>query len=494
MRVPGLATGMDIEQMVNKLMEAERMPLRRLEQDRTLLTWKQEAYRELNLALSELDQMMLDMKLSRTYESKSVHSTQENAVTATGSSQTANGTYYIEVEQLATAAMNVGTAGVDVDAKIKDLNSSYIDEEIIFYTYDENGDRQDHKIKIEEDDTIGDILKKINDDKSIPVRAFAQEIDGETKVILEATRTGIYNHDKDGYEIVFGNSNEFFSDILKLDQSKESGAQNAKFTYNHHLDIESRNNSYTINGLNLQFNDKTNGAATLTVTNDVDHAFEKIMDFVNKYNEVIEKLNGTQQERRYRDYPPLTQEQKEEMTEREIELWEERAKSGLIRGERVIVDGMASMRRSWYETTVTDGAYKSITQIGITTSEDYLDGGKLIVDEEKLKQALRENPEDVRRLFAENSDGHQGVIHKLEDAVKRTIDRIHDHAGRATSTLDNYALGKRMKDLDKRIEDFQRRLINVENRYWNQFTQMEKAIQRLNEQSSYMFAQFYGDM
>lgn len=495
MRVGGLATGMDIDQIVNRLMDAERIPLRRLEQDRTLLTWKQEAFRDLNLALSELDRMMLDMKMSRTYETKNIQSTQANAVTATGGSQAAEGTYHIKVDQLATTAMNVGTEGVDLEEVVD------IDEQIVFYTYKANGDRQEHTIDVEEGDTIASILQKITNGDS-PVRAFIDGSDGNSRVILETTRTGQYNTTNEfgGAEIGF-EEGSFFTDVLKLTAGKadandpnspgEIGGANAKFTYNHGLNIESRDNSYTINNINLQFHDVTEGHASLSVANDVDHAFDNIMAFVDKYNEVIDKLNKTQQERRYRDFPPLTQEQRDEMSEKEIERWEEQAKSGLLRGERVIVDGMTNMRRSWYESSNADGVYQSITQIGITTSKDYLDGGKLIVDEEKLKEALRDNPSEVRKLFA---DSKNGVVGKLEKSVKQTIDRIHDHAGRATSTLDNYALGKRMKDIDERISDFQRRLVQVENRYWNQFTQMEKAIQRLNEQSSYLFSQFYGNM
>src|SRR5690625_2493936 len=104
MRVGGLATGMDIEAMVNKLMEAERMPLDRMEQDRTLLTWKRDAFREINRSMLELSEMMtgmnFNMKLSKMYQSKTVTSSQSNAVTATGSTSASNGTYNIEVKEL----------------------------------------------------------------------------------------------------------------------------------------------------------------------------------------------------------------------------------------------------------------------------------------------------------------------------------------------------------------------------------------------------------
>src|SRR5690625_1349208 len=144
MRIGGLATGMEIDQIVNRLMDAERIPLRRMEQDRTMLTWKQEAFRDLNLGLSELDQMMLDMKLSRTYGAKNIRSTQEQSVTATGGSQTAEGTYHIQVNQLATTAMNVGEEGVNLDEVVNHEGP------IKFYTFNADGSKQTHEIEVEE--------------------------------------------------------------------------------------------------------------------------------------------------------------------------------------------------------------------------------------------------------------------------------------------------------------------------------------------------------
>src|SRR5699024_5741750 len=100
MRVGGIASGMDIEAMVQKLMEAERMPLDRLKQQQTTLTWKRDAFREINSTLLELDKMMLDMKMSYTYNPKTAVSSQEGAITATANSNASNGSYEIKVKQL----------------------------------------------------------------------------------------------------------------------------------------------------------------------------------------------------------------------------------------------------------------------------------------------------------------------------------------------------------------------------------------------------------
>src|SRR5699024_12745454 len=105
MRIGGLATGMDTEQLVDKLMAAERMPLDRMEQNKTKLTWERDGFRDINMTLLELDNMMLDMKLSKRYISKSVSSSQESEVTVNASMSSANRTDSIQVNELALYAI-----------------------------------------------------------------------------------------------------------------------------------------------------------------------------------------------------------------------------------------------------------------------------------------------------------------------------------------------------------------------------------------------------
>ncbi|HLS23549.1 MAG TPA: flagellar hook-associated protein 2 [Pseudogracilibacillus sp.] len=485
MRVGGIVSGMDIEAMVEKLMEAERMPLERLRQQQTQLEWKRDAFRDINSKLLELDNMMLDMKLSRTYNPKATVSSNEGAVTATASSSASNGTYDIRVEQLATRAMNIGES---IEYTLQSEMSADVAGTYTYYTYDQNGEAIEHEFTVEEGDTLNQVLRNIERASEGNVRAFFDE--SQNRVVLEATRSGAYN--ENGAEITF-EGNTFFTNTLGLSQGNESGGKNAIFTYNNGLTIESRENSYTLNGVTFEFHNVTETNVSISVQNDVDTSFEKIMDFVNKYNEVIEAMNQSQTEERYRDYLPLTEEQKAEMTDKQIELWEEKAKSGILRGEAAIQNGMFSLRGSLQGKVETGGEYTLLSQIGITTTKNYLDGGKLEVDEEKLKAALRDNPDDVYKLFANNTDGEsKGIIHRFDESLDRVRGNIERQAGRSTQTLDNYTLGKEMKRLNERITDYERRMVQVEQRYWSQFTAMEKAIARLSDQANYLFSQFGG--
>lgn len=505
MRIGGLASGMDIDQIVADLMKAERIPLTKMQQDKTWLTWKRDAYREINTLLFELDQMALDMKLSKTYQAKSATSTDESAVTVSASPSALNGNYKIKVEQMATAAIKVSTGTISGATKIDpddtlanqsgnfDSTNPIPTGDLIVKTFDENGNEQTATITISHDKSLNEILSEITN-SGIGVRAFYNQ--DADQVVFERTETGDFKAGET--EIQFdGAALSFITDHLKIDTSAagEIGGTNARFIYNDSLTIETTENHYTLNGITYNFHNTTSTNVQVSVNNHVDQAVENITNFIDKYNEIVEKINGKLTEKRHYDYKPLTSEQKADMEEDEIELWEERAKSGLLRSDQILSSGLFDMRQAWYSVVETNDSYQILTELGIETSKDFLSGGKLTVDEDQLRQALTDDPEAVYKLFSNDVEGNgRGIVNRLEDALERTMNRIEERAGKGTDTLDQYTMGRRLKDMDKRITAFQQRLIDIENRYWNQFTVMEKAIQRMNQQSMFLMNQFGGGM
>lgn len=241
-------------------------------------------------------------------------------------------------------------------------------------------------------------------------------------------------------------------------------------------------------------------AVTMTSTTDVDDIMAKIKEFVTTYNGFIKDLNDQTKETKYRDYTPLTSEQREEMSESEIKLWEEKAKSGLLRGDTLIREGLAGMRSLVYQSNPgIDSKYNSLFSIGITTSKNYNDGGTLEIDEAKLRKVLEEDPDAVEKLF-KNSEGKKddvvdgktvdtrGYLDKLRESMKTFEITIEKKAGRSTMTDAQYAIGKNLVDTESRISTWKRKLEDIEARYWKQFTAMEQAINKANQQSS-MFMQ-----
>ncbi|WP_339215295.1 flagellar filament capping protein FliD [Solibacillus sp. FSL W8-0372] len=264
-------------------------------------------------------------------------------------------------------------------------------------------------------------------------------------------------------------------------------------------------NAGLLNGDGTVNDDLVNAApsaqpVTMTSTTNVDDMMNKIKEFVTTYNGLIKDLNDQTKETKYRDYTPLTAEQKKDMDENEIKLWEEKAKSGLLRNDSVVRNGLSNMRSLIYQSNPgLDGSkFNTLFNIGITTSKNYNDGGTLEIDEAKLRKAIEEDSDAVERLF-KNSGGQKsdpahggtdtrGYLEKLRESMKSLEVNIEKKAGRSTMTDAQYAIGKSLIDNEKRIDTWQNKLKNIEARYWKQFTAMETAINKANQQSS-MFMQ-----
>lgn len=251
----------------------------------------------------------------------------------------------------------------------------------------------------------------------------------------------------------------------------------------------------------------TSTPVTLSATTNVDEIVGKIKDFVNKYNELVKELNSLVKEQKYRDYLPLTKAQREEMEEKEIELWEEKAKSGLLRGDSIIQNGLSQMRALIYQShpAVSDPTYNTLYNIGITTSRSYNEGGTLEIDEDKLRKALEENPDAVAALFTNPKgkkddkivqDGEvktidsRGFLQRLRDEMTSIKEKIERKAGRASMTDTQYTLGKTLRDIENRMKTWETKLVNIEERYWKQFTAMEQAINKANMQASLFMPQY----
>lgn len=245
----------------------------------------------------------------------------------------------------------------------------------------------------------------------------------------------------------------------------------------------------------------------LTATTDSNAMVEKITEFVTKYNELIAEINTKVKEPVFRSYAPLTDEQKAELEEEEIKKWEEKSKSGLLRSDSVLTKGLSSLRSNFMASVsgLGDSTIDALAEIGITTTKNYNDGGQLVIDGEKLRAAITKNADQVASIFTKAGEKKEVIedgksVTKMDHATSGIIDRIRDSiasirknievkAGRETSTMDSYTIGKNMKYVDNRIETWKDKLKNIEDRYWKQYSAMETAINKANQQSALFMQQ-----
>ncbi|WP_075983623.1 flagellar filament capping protein FliD [Bacillus massilinigeriensis] len=350
-------------------------------------------------------------------------------------------------------------------------------------TYTSKGERHADFL-ISGSESLNNVINRVNS-SSVGANMFYDSHTGQLS--LTRTETGDFN--KNGQEIFTNGS--FINDVLRFKGAtiKVEG-KNAKLSING-LATERTSNTFEMNGVTFTVKQEFTNPVSISISNKAEDVFNNIKDFVTKYNELIDKINKKTSETRYRDYTPLTDDQREELSDKQQELWEEKARSGLLKNDTILSSVLYGMRTNFSQSVTNDktaAAFNQLSKIGIKTTANYLEGGKLEIDEAALKKAIEADPDSVENLF--RGDGittsQKGIVQRLYETVSGTMDKLKLKAGNSFSVNDTFTLGKQLDNVDDQIDRFEDKLEMLEDRYWRQFTAMEQAIQRSNSQSMYL--------
>ncbi|WP_153720648.1 flagellar hook-associated protein 2 [Sporosarcina cascadiensis] len=521
MRIGGLASGMDTDQIIRDMMKAHRIPLDKITQKKAYTTWQMEDYRSINRDFRKTSDKLFDTVIKQgTYLQKNVNVSDDKAVSIKSLNASNDFSGTLKVTQLATQATLQGASiknkveGLDpAITKLSQLGDiKFVDgKAVLKIKVGETGSEK--SIELLQDDTIESALKKINKDSD--VNAFYDSFSG--RVALTAKNSGYH-------EISVSDSLDTnVGSLLGLTATKadpgvnpeknpdlvfSSGGQNAIFTFNG-LETQRESNTFQINGFEVTLKQVTDSPVTFSSSADSDKILDSIVGFVNDYNEMIEKLNSQIKEKKYRDFHPLSAEEKADMKEKEIELWEEKAKSGTLRNDPAISSMLTNLRgimTKSVNTTDADGKPMKISlkDIGIEPSKSYSDNGKLIINEDKLREKIAENPNAIYDLIGRDAKDEVGVNDKpgLNSGIAQDFRKeltaaqttISAKAGSSTAVNDTFALGRSLKSMDKQIDRFEDKLQMMETRYYKQFAAMERAIQKANAQSAQLMQSLGGGM
>ena len=273
---------------------------------------------------------------------------------------------------------------------------------------------------------------------------------------------------------------------------------------------------YNFNGVSAKNADGTSQASTISVSQDTDKIVDNVKKFVETYNTLIDSLNTKYREEKNTDYKPLTKKQEGEMTESQIDKWNEKAKSGLLYHDNNIYSIISDMRESLYtkvdavDTVLTDSkgnkySYNSMSSIGITSSTNQ---GHITLDEEKLKKALTEDPDCVYQLFASDQDStyvagstnknqadtytsksdylNTGIANRLYNSMTTNISKLESYAGTSKETDDESYLGKLITNMNTKMTSFQTLMKSYEKKLYEKYDAMEVALSKLGAQLSYI--------
>ncbi|NMA65587.1 MAG: flagellar filament capping protein FliD [Clostridiaceae bacterium] len=357
-------------------------------------------------------------------------------------------------------------------------------------------------IEISETDTLAMVIDKINSSGAGVTLSYSSFTDTFT-LTSKSTGAGTITLDDNG--------SNFFKNIRI--ETVEDGTD-AVFELDG-LVATRRSNSFTIDGItyNLLGVSAEKEIATISLEQDVEATFNSIKEFVDKYNEILDTINKKTSEKYEKEYKPLTSEQKEAMTEDEIKKWEEKAKTGLLRHDSTLETLVSTLRRALYDPI--DGVSGGLYSIGITTGS-YYEKGKLVIDENKLREAIKKSPDKVMSIFAKDSligysvdldsndrrtrYNESGIINRLDDILKDYVRTTRDANGRKGILLEKAGIAGDLSDTantiykeiagyDEEISRLTQLLIQRENTYYAKFVAMERALSQMSSQSNWLMMQ-----
>lgn len=622
LRIGGIASGFDTEQIIRDLMRIERMKMDKLYQNRQVLEWKKEQFREVINSVRSFRDKYFDvlrpetnMMSASSLKQMEALSSDKNILTAAASGDVLPGSREIEVFQLATASRGSSAGGVtsaiigseDITGQIEvtsgnnvikvSLNGNIKEITVDEGTYDLNGiDGFTETLQEKIDAAFGvgrivvsgegnrlildtvsnvDILSVFSDtygnggdiltqakiqsgasnrlDLSGTMEAVSAKLEGGSlafnengkfnltinDVTIEIDKTdtlrtvlGKINNSAAGVTLIYSSFNDSFTleskntgngtivfddggnffNALKISSEDIAEGQEARFAIDGSEVASRSSNTFTVDG--ITYTVSAVGTATVTTSVDTEGVYEVIESFVDDYNSLITEINGKLSAELFRDFPPLTDEQKEDMSEKEIELWEEKAKSGMLRREPSLENMLREMRSALYDLV---GDFH-LTEIGIQTSNNYRDQGKLVLINggNTLRAAIETNPDKVAEIFTRKSAiayspnlsseeraqryKESGLAHRLSDILNDNIRTTRDSSGRKGTLLEragiegdvtqfNNYYDRQINDVNKRIDRMNEMLFRKEEQYYRQFAAMEKALQQLYAQGDWLAMQ-----
>ena len=573
-------SGLDIESLVKMGMMNKQNQYDKMYQTQLKQTWVKEAYNTVYTDVKAFKESMSTFKMQSNMSAMQATSSNNDVVSVTANGAAASMNHKITVEQVASNAylmtangQKIGRANTSASA----ANSAYLKD--VLFSGDATKTTVDGQTSyLVKNDTTGkndtfkgsDVAISIevqdSDDKSVThkVEFTYDQIFGDNKTLNDlatafsnsgANVQGGYDTVNESFSLYNKTSgsankiglkanNDTSAELLnKLHlasynaQDNKLGSEvkftngtmteaavgtNAKATIDgktYESDTNKLNVAnviYNFNGVSAKNADGTYQASTISVSQDTDKIVDNVKKFVETYNTLIDSLNTKYREEKNTDYKPLTKKQEGEMTESQIDKWNEKAKSGLLYHDNNIYSIISDMRESLYtkvdavDTVLTDAkgnkySYNSMSSIGITSSTNQ---GHITLDEEKLKKALTEDPDCVYQLFASDQDStyvagstnknqadtytsksdylNTGIANRLYNSMNTNISKLESYAGTSKETDDESYLGKLITNMNTKMTSFQTLMKSYESKLYKKYDAMEVALSKLGAQLSYI--------
>ena len=488
-RFTGMASGLDTDSIIKDLMKPHQFKIDKEKKAQALIQLRQEAWKDMNKKLYDFHTKYVHkMSMSSSFSSSIATSSNENAISISEETSVPLGTHRFEVKQLATSTSASGKIGNGIDSKtqLKDAMEG-LDWEDGKATVTIKVNDKDVTFDVKEDDTLSRLATKMTD--AIKGEGFRARYDAANNMFfINSTKSG------KGQTISFADDNSGLFDKLGLtevDAYKEG--TDAKYKYNG-VDLTSSSNNIEVNGMKATLKSITTEEVLVSSEADVDATYNFVKEFVTEYNKLILEINEKLDTRPTMDLEPLTAEEKKAMSESDIKLWEDKLNASLFYKDPQLQKFVDTSRGILGQVLDGDGDYNSLNSLGIVTG-DWREKGVLHIegDEDsdplyatrpnKLKEAIAEKPDEVIAVL-------RNLGEKLYDANRETLKS--NELKSALNFYNDKAMDKEIKMKEKQISKLEERMYKMEEMHYAKFAAMEKMLQQLNSQGSWLAQQFGG--
>jgi flagellar hook-associated protein 2 len=530
LRMTGLYSGLDTESIIESLVSTKSQKVTDLKNEQKKLEWTQTVWQDLNSQIYSLySKTLSNLRFTSGYTQKTTKISDSTKATIVASDSAVNGTQTLQISKTAkagyltganlatkyekdtkdTTKINATKQSLTSSSKLTDIGA--IDESLLDKSIEDNtitikvGKGTDAKktdIKITSDMTISTFVSKL---KEAGVNASFDETN--QRFFISSTDTGEANE----FELTSTASDGKTVDNTALkalgiyvdDSNADTSAIN-KYTYNsgsiatrvYAQDAEivlngatftSSSNTFTVNGLTITANDVTaaNEELSISTETDYDGIYNTIKDFLSEYNEIINKMYKLYNADSARKYSMLTDDQKEEMTDDEVEEWEDKIKSALLRKDSTLYTVMEAMRKATTTSYTVDGKKLYLSNFGIGTlsyfSADENERYALHIDGDPDDENTSSNDDKLKTMLSTNLDG---TIEFFTSMCKNMYDLLYATMGSTDySSIYKVYDDKRLKDeyddYDDKISDAEDELSDYEDYWYDKFSSMETALANL---------------
>lgn len=493
-RIAGMASGMDTDAMVQDLVKAYKTKGANYTKTQKRAELKAEAWKGLNKKIKNFNSKYVsNMKFSSYYAQKKTKVSDDTKASVVTADNAVNGSQTLEVEDLASAGYLTGgklKKGTTSETTMGQLSAGFSGGSI---TINRGPGKDPLTFDVTADTKISDVVKHFSD---AGYNASFDENSG--RFFISSKESG---KDNDFTLTDTGGALEALKLVDHKDDDPDGAVKlegkNAKIKLNG-ATFESSSNTFNVNGLTITAKEKTQGTISINTDTDYDAVYDKIKSFIKDYSELINEMDKLYNAPANKGYDPLTDDEKEALSDSEIKKWEEKVNESLFRRDSTLSSVSNVLKNAMLQTFDVGGETYSLSSFGINTlnyfsapdnerNAYHIDGdpddSETSGNADKLKSAIAANPEAVT-----------GFFQKLAANMSEQLTKLS--ASSSTRSFGSFYDDKQMKtDLEKyesQVTKWDDYVKSIEDRYYKQFSKMEAAMTKLNSQQSYISSMFGG--